>query len=79
MTIVDARPWRSSRISSRSRSEHGQAPIVEDQKLSAAETFEEPGVTPVPAREREGFEQPRDAMIEDGAIVAAGLVAEGTG
>jgi hypothetical protein len=60
-------------------SEHGQAPIVQDQKVSSAETFEEPGVTPVPASEREGFEQPRDAMIEDGAIVAASLVAEGTG
>lgn len=51
-------------------SEHGQAPIVRDQKLNAAETFEESGGTSVPASDREGFEQPRDAMIEDGAIVA---------
>ncbi|MHC2350349.1 hypothetical protein ACVMIL_011579 [Bradyrhizobium barranii subsp. barranii] len=35
------------------------------QKLSAAEAFEEPGVTSVSARERERLEQPWNAMIED--------------
>ena len=36
-------------------------------------------MTPVAACERQGIEQPRHAMVEDGAVVAAGLVAERTG
>jgi hypothetical protein len=33
-------------------------------------------MTPVAACERQGIEQPRHTMIEDGAVVAACLVAE---
>ena len=36
-------------------------------------------MTPVAACKRQGIEQPWHAMIEDGAVVAAGLVAERTG
>ena len=36
-------------------------------------------MTAVAACKCEGIEQPRHAMIEDGAVVAAGLVAERTG
>jgi hypothetical protein len=45
--------------------EHRQSPIIQNQKLSAAEAFEEPGVTSVAARQRERLEQPWNAMIED--------------
>jgi hypothetical protein len=41
--------------------------------------LEEPPIAPVAAGERESFEQPRQAMVEDEAIVAAGLVAERAG
>ena len=59
--------------------ERGEAPIVEDQQLDARQALEEPRMTPVAACECQGIEQPWHAMIEDGAIVAACLVAERTG
>src|SRR4249920_3273763 len=59
--------------------EGGEAPIVEDQQLDACQALEEPGMTPVAACKCQGIEQPWHAMIEDGAVVAAGLVAECTG
>ena len=37
------------------------------------------GVSSVTAGEREGGEQPRHAVIEDGEVLPAGLVAEGAG
>src|SRR4029077_3023914 len=59
--------------------ERGEAPIVQDQQLDARQAFEEPRMTPVAACECQGIEQPWQAMVEDGAIVAACLVAERTG
>lgn len=54
----------------------GEAPIVQDQQLDARQALEQPGMTAVTACECEGIEQPWHAMVEDGAVVAAGLVAE---
>ena len=45
----------------------------------AAERAQEAGIAAVAAGEREIVEQPGDALIEDGAVVAAGLVAERAG
>src|SRR5271155_4959290 len=59
--------------------ERGEAPIVQDQQLDARQALEQPGMTPIAASECESIEQPWHAMIEDGAIVAAGLVAKRTG
>src|SRR6266508_3843939 len=55
-----------------------EPPVVEDEKLDAAEGLEQPFVASVAAAERQGIEQPRQALIEDGAVVAACLVAERT-
>src|SRR2546430_2509769 len=49
-----------------------------DEQLDGAEVVEELCVASVAAAERQGIEQPRQALIEDGAIVAACLVAERT-
>src|SRR5271169_1947771 len=59
--------------------ERVETPIVEDEKLDAVEAAHDPGIAPVAASEREIGEQLGDALIEDRAVVAAGLVAEGTG
>src|SRR5271165_252917 len=59
------------------RVERLQPPIVEDQEIGAAETAHEAGMTAIAARERQLLEQPRDALVENRPIVAAGLVAEG--
>ena len=59
--------------------ERGEAPIVQDQQLDARQALEEPRMTPVAACECQGIEQPWQAMVEDGAIVATCLVAERTG
>ena len=59
--------------------ERGEPPIVEDEEIDARQCLEEPGIASVAAGEGERFEQPRQAIIEDGTIVAAGLIAEGTG
>jgi len=54
--------------------QRGEPPVVEDQKLDACEGLEHPGMTSIAACERQGIEQPRHSLIEDGAIVSAGLV-----
>ena len=80
--MVEPRPWRSSTISSRSRRAGGQGrqpPIVEDEEIDAAEVLSRRAIATVAARERERLEQARHAMIEHGAIVAAGLVSERAG
>ena len=59
--------------------EGGKAPIVEDQELDPREALQQSAIAAVAAGERQRFEQARHAMVEDRAIVAAGLVAEGTG
>ncbi|MCP1845628.1 hypothetical protein ACVIHI_008903 [Bradyrhizobium sp. USDA 4524] len=55
------------------------APVVEDEQIDAAERPQEPRVAAVAARQSEIGEQPRDTLIEHGAIVAAGRVAERRG
>ena len=54
-----------------------EAEVVEDQEIGAAEGFDETRVAPVAARERKVFAELRPAMIDDGTIVAAGLLADG--
>ena len=56
-----------------------EAPVVEDEEIDATERAQETGVAAIAARQSEIGEQPRDALIEHGAIVAAGLVAERRG
>lgn len=65
LTIVDARPWRSSRIKRSLRSaERHQAPAVNDEELNAPERLEHAAIASVAARQRERLEETRDAMIE---------------
>ena len=56
-----------------------QAPIIEDQKVGAAEVAQQSRMAPVAARQREVLEQPGHALIEDRPVVATGLVAERRG
>jgi hypothetical protein len=59
--------------------ERSEAPVVEDEQIDAAERAQQARVAAVAAGERQVVEQARDALIEDRAIVAAGLVAERRG
>ena len=56
-----------------------KSPIVEDEKLDASQALEEPSVMAVAACKRERIEEPRQALIEDGAVIPTGLVAERAG
>ena len=56
-----------------------EAPIVEDQKLDAGEAAQDAGIAAVAASECELGEQLGDPLIENRAVVAAGLVTQGTG
>jgi hypothetical protein len=56
-----------------------ETPIVEDQELGGVEAAHDAGITPVAMRQREIGEEFGDGVIEHRAVVAAGLVAEGTG
>ena len=56
-----------------------EAEVVEDEEIGAAEGFDEARMAAVAAGEREVAAELRPAMIEDGAIVAAGFVADGAG
>jgi hypothetical protein len=55
-----------------------KSPIVEDQKLDARQALEQSSMTAVTVREGERIEKPRHALIQDGMIISAGLVAERT-
>ena len=59
--------------------ENRQPPIIENEELNAPEGFEHAAIAAVAPSQGERLEQARDAMILDRTIVAAGLVAEGTG
>src|SRR5262249_20078578 len=52
---------------------------VEDEELDTAERAQDAGVAAVAAGQGQIGEQPRDALVEYGAIVAAGLIAERRG
>src|SRR6516165_5111569 len=56
--------------------ERFQAPVVEDEQPDLAEPLHQTWIATVAASECEVGEQLRDALIENGAIIAAGLVAE---
>ena len=56
-----------------------QPPVVEDEQIDAAEVLRKPRMASVAARQREGLEQPRHALVEDRSVVAARLVAERRG
>jgi len=59
--------------------QRSEPPIIEDEQFDAGDAGEQTTVAAVAAGERQRFEQPRQPVIEDGAIVAAGLVAERAG
>ena len=52
----------------------GKSPIVEDQELDARQGPEKASMAAVAARD-ERVDQPRQPVIEHGAVVPAGLVA----
>ena len=54
-----------------------EAEVVEDQEIGAAEGFQETRMAPVAAREREVFAELGPAMVDDGTVVAAGLLTDG--
>ncbi len=54
-----------------------EAEVVENEQIGAAERFDEARVASVASCERHIFAQLWPAMIEDGAIVAAGFLADG--
>src|ERR1700681_710883 len=56
-----------------------RSPVVEDEKIDACKRAQELGVAAIATGEREGCEQPWHAVIEDGEVLAAGLVAERAG
>src|SRR5256885_5882382 len=58
--------------------QRGEPPVVEDQEFDACKRFEQPPMTAITACYRQGIEQPWHTLIEDGAIVSAGLVTERT-
>ena len=62
------------KIVARASVERLEAEVVEDQEIGATEGFDETRMAPVAARERELFAELRPAMIDDRAIVAAGLL-----
>ena len=53
-----------------------EAPIVKDEELHATERALDACIAAIAAGEREVSEQLGDALVEDGAIIAASLVAE---
>jgi hypothetical protein len=59
--------------------ERRKSPIIQDQELDAPERLEKPGVATIATRERQGLEEPGNALIEHAPPVPAGLVAERAG
>src|SRR5260370_22836210 len=56
-----------------------EAPVVEDEQPDLAEPLHQPWIATVAAGEREVGEQLGHALVEDGSIIAAGLVTECAG
>ena len=56
--------------------ERVEPPIVENEELDAAQRAADAGISAIAAGERQLAEQFGDALIEDRAVVAAGLVAK---
>ena len=57
-------------------SERRQTPVIQDQELDARQRLEEAAVASITVR---GIEQAWHAMVEDGTVVAAGLMTERAG
>src|SRR6201993_2090368 len=57
--------------------ERFEAPIVEDEELDAGETAQDPGIAAVTAGEREFGKELGNPLIENRAVVTAGLVDPG--
>jgi hypothetical protein len=53
-----------------------ETPIIEDEQLDTAEGSQDAGVTAIAAGECEISEQLGNALVEHGAVVAAGFVSE---
>src|SRR5207302_1826471 len=58
--------------------ERFEAPIVEDEELDAGQPAQDAGIAAVTAGEREFGEELGNPLIENRAVVAAGLVTQGT-
>ena len=56
-----------------------EAEVVENEQIGAAEGFDEARMAPVASGERQVLAELRPAMIEHGAIVAAGFLADRAG
>jgi hypothetical protein len=54
-----------------------EPPVIEDEELHATERALDAGIAAIAAGEREVSEQLGNALVEDGAVIAAGLMAEG--
>src|SRR5262249_16258174 len=57
---------------------HGQPPVVQNQELGATKRLQPSAGATGAAGDAQRFEQTRDAMVEDRAVIAAGFVSEGT-
>lgn len=55
------------------------SPVVEDEEVDAGESPEQARVAPVTAAEFELGEQPGQALVEDGEVLAAGFLAQRAG
>ena len=56
-----------------------EAEVVENEQIGAAKGFDEARMAAIASGERQILAELRPAMIEDGAIVAAGFLADGAG
>ena len=59
--------------------ERFEAEVVENEQIGSAEGLDEARMAAVASGERQVFAELRPAMIEDGSIVATGLLADGAG
>ena len=59
--------------------ERFQAPVVEDEEIDAGKAFQAGGDPAIALGDGECVDQPRQPCVENRAIIAAGLVSDGTG
>src|SRR5690348_5739642 len=64
-------------VTTGTRVERFEAPIVEDEELDAGETAQDAGIAAITAGEREFGEELGNPLIENRAVVAASLVTQG--
>ena len=56
----------------------GDRPVVQDQQLHPCQAFQHPCVTPVATCKGQSFQQPRHALVEHRAVIAAGAMTQRT-